>query len=166
MTWGKTMGRLVSINEIENIIIYEKSKGKTISFTNGCFDLFHYGHMKTFLEAKKLSDVLIVGVNSNRSIRILKGEKRPIIDEIYRAELIANLNCVDYVVIFDDESPIKLIEIIKPSIYLKGSDWKEKILPEEDAVKMNNGEIHYVDIVSGLSSSYIIKKILEVYGNE
>lgn len=141
-----------------------KKEGKTIAFTNGCFDLFHFGHLQTFKEAKSIADIVIVGVNSNASIRRLKGDKRPIIDELYRAELIAALEDVDYVVIFEEDSPAGLIDKIKPDYYLKGSDWKDKKLPEEEVVNKNGGKIHYVDLINDLSSTSIINKIIKVYG--
>ena len=160
----KVSNKIVTEDEIIEISRKAKKEGKIIAFTNGCFDLFHYGHLQTFKEAKLISDIVIVGVNSNASIRRIKGDKRPIIDELYRSELIAALETVDHVVIFEEDSPAGLIDKIKPDYYLKGSDWKLKKLPEEKIVNKNGGKIHYVDLISGLSSTIIISKILEVYG--
>ena len=160
----KILKKIISSNEIEKICKEIKNQGVKVAFTNGCFDLIHFGHIQTFLEAKSLADILIVGINSNQSIKKIKGDKRPIIDENYRCKLIASLECVDYVLLFDDESPSNLIDHIKPDFYIKGSDWKERKLPEEDVVLKNNGPIYYVDLVNGLSTSVIIKKLWDVYG--
>ena len=132
-----------------------KSKGKKIVFTNGCFDLLHAGHVKYLKASKSFGDILIVGLNSDRSVSHLKGKDRPINSEIDRAYLLAALESVDYVVIFDEDTPYKLIKAIEPYFLIKGGDYNEKEVIGGDLVK----ELKFIDFVPGKSSSNIIKKI-------
>ena len=132
-----------------------KSRGKKIVFTNGCFDLLHAGHIKYLEASKSFGDILIVGLNSNRSVSNLKGENRPINSEVDRAYLLAALESVDYVVIFDEDTPYNLIKAINPYVLTKGGDYRGKKVIGDDLVK----ELKFIDFVSGKSSSNIIKKI-------
>ncbi len=144
-----------SFEEIEKIVKDLKSRGKKIIFTNGCFDILHIGHIKYLEEAKSYGDVLILGLNSDNSVRRLKGENRPINREYERAYLLGALEVVDFVVIFEEDTPYNLIEIIKPDILVKGGDYKDKKIVGSDIAK----EVRLVDFVEGKSTTNIIKKI-------
>lgn len=137
-----------------------KKQDKIIVFTNGCFDILHQGHLKTFKEAKKKGDVLIVGVNSDSSVRKIKGPKRPIINQDCRLQVLAALELVDYVILFNEETPYNLIKIIKPHILIKGGDWtKDKIIGKEFVQKVSR-----IKLFPGYSTTKIIEKIIKIYG--
>lgn len=152
-------GKIVSVSEIEIIKKLLEVEHKTIVFTNGCFDLLHSGHLDSLQKAKGFGDILIVGLNSDESVKRLKGFSRPIIDEINRAIMLSGLECVDYVIIYEDDTPQKIIEILEPNVLVKGSEWKGKKVVGEDFVKAKNGRIEYVDMRQGFSTSAIIDKI-------
>ena len=136
-----------------------KAKGKKIVFTNGCFDILHVGHLTYLNEAKKQGDILIIGVNSDASVKRLKGATRPINSAVDRAEMLSGLKAVDFTVIFNEDTPIELISKIKPSIHVKGGDYKAEDLPEGKEVLKHGGEIRILTLVSGKSTTNIIKKI-------
>lgn len=127
--------------------------------TNGCFDILHVGHVRYLKKSKSFGDVLIVGLNSDKSVRSIKGEGRPINSEQDRAEVLCALESVDYVVLFDEDSPKDLLEVIKPNIYTKGADYTLKTLPEADVILRNNGWVEFIDFVEGKSTTKIIDKI-------
>jgi len=129
-------------------------------FTNGCFDLLHPGHLHYLNEAKELGDVLIVGLNSDRSVRQIKGNDRPINDEKFRAEMLIGLKPVDAVVLFDEDTPIQIISIIKPAIHVKGGDYNITKLPEYETVVSNGGEVKLLSFLDGYSSTNIINKLI------
>lgn len=143
-----------------------KSKGKKIVFTNGCFDLFHIGHLSSFEQAKKYGDILIVAVNSDKSVKENKGDLRPIISENDRIKMICSLEMVDYVILMDDKTPEKLIDIIRPDVSIKGEDWKEKYVPEKALIESYGGKMEFIKLEKGLSTTNIIDKILKVYGKK
>ena len=136
-----------------------RASGKTIVFTNGVFDLLHIGHLRYLEEAKRLGDALLVGVNSDRSVRLLKGSGRPITAEGERAEVLASLTCVDGVVIFDEETPRDLIQAIQPDVLVKGSDWAEDAIVGRDIVEARGGRVVRVAIQPGHSTTRIVEKI-------
>ena len=136
-----------------------KQQDLKIVFTNGCFDILHVGHVNYLNEAKKLGDFLIVGVNSDESIKRLKGHDRPINCLEDRMYILNNLKCVDLVVSFDEDDPRELIKIIKPHYHVKGSDYKNKPLIEREIVENFGGRIVFVDLVEGKSTTKTIKKI-------
>lgn len=140
-----------------------KDRRKRIVFTNGCFDLLHVGHVKYLQAARSFGDILILGLNSDASIRRLKGEKRPLIGEIERAHLLAALDCVDYVVIFDEDTPLKLIEAIRPDVLVKGGDYTREGVVGHEVVESYGGRVELVEFVDGRSTSGIIEKILDRY---
>ena len=146
---------------LENRVAQLKKEGKTIVFTNGCFDILHAGHVRYLQAARALGDVLIVGLNSDESVRGLKGPTRPINCQEDRAEVLSALSAVDYVVIFGEPTAEKLIRSMKPHIYVKGGDYVIETLPEAPLVKGYGGSIVFVPEVRGKSSSNIIKKIGE-----
>ena len=135
-------------------------KGKKIVFTNGCFDILHTGHAKYLKESKKYGDILIVGLNSDTSVKKLKGENRPINNETDRALLLDELKSVDYVVIFEQDSSVELLNIIKPDIYTKGADYTLNTLPEAQTVIKNGGEVKFINLVEGKSTTNVVKNIL------
>lgn len=135
-----------------------------IVFTNGCFDLLHAGHVRYLEKARQQGDLLIVGLNSDRSLRKLKGPARPLISERQRAEVLAALACVSYVVIFSEPDPYRLIELIRPDVLVKGADWAENEIVGSDLVRSYGGKIHRVDLVPRISTSEIIHRIVERYG--
>ncbi|MGE5399758.1 MAG: D-glycero-beta-D-manno-heptose 1-phosphate adenylyltransferase [Ignavibacteriales bacterium] len=140
-----------------------REQGRKVVFTNGCFDILHAGHVDYLSKAKQLGDILIVGINSDSSIRNIKGELRPIIPEIERATLVANLKAVDYVTLFDEDTPGNLIDTIIPDILVKGADWSINNIVGRDVVESNGGEVKTINFVSEQSTSKIISIILERY---
>jgi D-beta-D-heptose 7-phosphate kinase/D-beta-D-heptose 1-phosphate adenosyltransferase len=130
-----------------------------IVFTNGCFDLFHVGHLKLLKQARNLGSHLIVGINSDESVRRLKGRDRPIIPQDQRAELVQSLWFVDGVVIFDEDDPLELIKAVRPDVLVKGGDWEEKDIIGADIVKARGGRVVTIPLVEGISTSKIIEAI-------
>lgn len=149
------LSRELAVKLVEEL----KSQGKKVVFTNGCFDILHVGHLRYMNEAKRQGDVLIVGVNSDASVRRLKGETRPINSENDRAEVLSGLEAVDFTVIFTEDTPISLIEDIKPSIHVKGGDYKKEDLPETVTVEKHGGEVRILTFVEGKSTTNIVNKI-------
>ncbi|MBO6079669.1 MAG: D-glycero-beta-D-manno-heptose 1-phosphate adenylyltransferase [Bacteroidales bacterium] len=130
-----------------------------IVFTNGCFDVLHFGHVQYLLEAKKLGDLLVVGLNSDASVRRLKGESRPINGEKERAFVLAALAFVDYVVVFEEDTPKELIEVVKPNVLVKGGDYKIENIVGADFVMQNGGTVTTIPFVEGFSSTHIIEQL-------
>jgi rfaE bifunctional protein nucleotidyltransferase chain/domain len=140
-----------------------KEENKKVVFTNGCFDLIHSGHVDYLLKAKQSGDVLIVGLNSDASVRRIKGEKRPILKEEERAFILSNLKSVDYVTLFDEDTPFELINKIIPDILVKGADWSIENIVGRDAVEQNGGEVKTIAFVNDQSTSKIINLITDRY---
>ena len=140
-----------------------KKEGKKIVFTNGCFDLIHVGHIRLLKKAKEYGDVLVVALNTDDSIRRLKGEKRPILDEFQRGNIMASFEMVDAVVFFDEDTPEKILRLIKPHILVKGGDYKYEEIVGHDFIPSYGGKVISSIIVSGISTSKIIDKILSIY---
>lgn len=138
-----------------------KKQGKVVVFTNGCFDILHIGHLRYLEEAKKQGDLLVVGVNTDASVKRLKGDTRPINTEYDRAELLCGLSAVDYTVLFEEDTPEALLEELRPSIHVKGGDYKKEDLPETKIVEKHGGEVRILHFVEGKSTSNIVKKIQE-----
>ncbi len=155
------MGSIVSRDELKNIRLRLKQEKKRVVFTNGCFDILHRGHIEYLAKAKSLGDVLVVGVNSDQSVRRIKGDARPIVGEEDRATVIAAFGAVDYVCVFDEDTPFELIRAIVPDILVKGADWPiEKVIGRE-IVESAGGSVQTIDFVSNRSTTGIIKKILQ-----
>lgn len=152
------MGLVVNKEELAGIIDNLKADKKTIVSTNGCFDILHVGHVKYLQEAKSHGDILIIGLNSDASVKRLKGPERPINTEQDRAEVLAALECVDYVVMFEEDTPENLISMIKPDFHAKGGDYTEDTLPEAKIIKENGGQILFINFVDGKSTTNIINK--------
>jgi rfaE bifunctional protein nucleotidyltransferase chain/domain len=155
------MQKIKSIKELEKIAGELKKQGKKIVTTNGVFDILHIGHIRYLQEAKKLGSILIVAVNSDSSVRKIKGPKRPLNSENDRAEALAALECIDYVTIFSDDNPVKFLEKIRPNIHVKGGDYNISQIIEKDTVEKNNGRIVLIPMVKGYSTTDMIKKIIE-----
>ena len=156
------MIKIVSKIELKQIVTCLRQKKKRITFTCGCFDLLHIGHIRTLKEAKSHGDVLIVGVNSDNSVRKNKGKFRPIIPEDERAEIIASIEYVDYVTIFSESTPENLIDLVRPDVHVKaGYDLTQ--LPEADLVKSYGGNVILVKEVDGYSTTMLIRRILDNY---
>ena len=136
-----------------------KAKNKTIVFTNGCFDILHVGHVEYLSKAKSSGDILIIGLNSDKSVRKLKGKKRPVVSQGNRAKVLSALSFVDFVVIFNDLTPIDLIKRIKPDVLVKGGDWKIKDIVGSDFVISRGGKVKSLRYVKGFSTRGLIKKI-------
>lgn len=153
------MEKLIEKENLNNIIKKLKSENKKIVFTNGCFDILHAGHVRYLKESKKFGDILIVGLNSDVSVKKIKGESRPINPEMDRAEVLAGLEAVNYIVLFDETSPVKLLEEIKPDIYTKGADYTVETLPEAKTVLSYGGKIEFIKFLEGRSTTKIIDKI-------
>ena len=146
-------------NELIPIIESLRSQGKKIALTNGCFDILHVGHIHSFREAKKQSDVLIVALNSDDSVRSLKGKERPFVLEAQRAEVLAAISYVDYVVIFNELDPLAIITDLKPDVLIKGEDWAEGTIIGQDVVEARGGKVVRVSLKKGVSTTSLIKKI-------
>jgi len=142
-----------------------KSEGKRVVFTNGCFDLLHIGHLRYLEKAKALGDILIVGVNSDASVQGLKGPRRPVLPLEERMELLSGLACVDYVVSFDEPTPLELITLLKPHILVKGGDWNKETIVGKEIVERLGGEVVALPFIEGNSTSHLIETILERYAN-
>jgi D-beta-D-heptose 7-phosphate kinase / D-beta-D-heptose 1-phosphate adenosyltransferase len=149
--------------ELLRIIKDLRAKGKRIVFTNGCFDLLHIGHIRYLEEARALGDFLVVGVNSDSSVRKLKGPQRPVLPEEERAEILSGLGCVDYITLFDEIDPLKLITSLHPHILVKGGDWTKEQTVGKEVVERSGGEVVIIPFVKGASTSNLIKTILGRY---
>lgn len=139
----------------------KKHLSETVVFTNGCFDLLHVGHIRYLQEAKSLGDVLVLGLNSDLSVKKLKGETRPVQCQEDRAEILSALSCVDYVCIFEEETPRTLIEDIEPNVLVKGGDWPVEKIVGSDFVLANGGQVKSLHFVQGRSTSSIIEQVLK-----
>lgn len=158
--------KIQGLNTLKYIVQDLKEKGRKIVFTNGCFDMIHVGHLSSFKEAKKYGDILIVAVNSDNSVKQNKGDLRPIIPEKDRMEMVAALECVDYVLLMDDKDPANIISELQPDFSIKGEDWSNKIVPEKAVIESYGGEIKFIKLNEGHSTTKIIEKILKAYGKE
>jgi rfaE bifunctional protein nucleotidyltransferase chain/domain len=159
------MSALIAIDKLVEIRRELKSQNKKVVFTNGVFDILHSGHVDYLNKAKGLGDILIIGLNSNLSVKKIKGEKRPIISEEERAFLLSNLKAVDYVTLFDEETPAKIIEKLIPDILVKGADWAIDKIIGADVVMQNGGEVKAIEFVNNQSTSKIIQTILDKYNS-
>ncbi len=165
------MGKVVSLQEISRITPRAKKQGKKVVFTNGCFDLLHVGHIKLLKKAKSLGDILIVGLNSDSSIKKLnrepsrrdKDDKRPILPQKDRAEILAGLESVDYVCLFNEQTPLNLIRSILPDVLVKGADYKMAQIVGGEEVLKNGGKVVTVPLYKGKSTTQLIHSIVKRY---
>jgi D-beta-D-heptose 7-phosphate kinase/D-beta-D-heptose 1-phosphate adenosyltransferase len=152
--------KVASAEQLLSILRHVRDHKKRIVFTNGCFDLLHIGHTRYLEAAKSLGDVLIVGVNSDESVRNLdKAPDRPIVPEAQRAEVVASLGCVDYVVIFREPDPLRLITTLQPDVLVKGGDWAPERIVGRDVVERRGGVVKTIPLVPGMSTTSLIQRI-------
>ena len=148
--------KLIQLSQAKKIIDVHRATGKRIVFTNGCFDLLHVGHITYLHQAAELGDVLVVGLNSDGSVRRLKGKKRPVIGQRDRAAILAALQCVDFVLIFDQDNPLELIESLRPDVLVKGGDYKKSQMVGRDLVESYGGSVITTSVVEGVSTTRIL----------
>jgi D-beta-D-heptose 7-phosphate kinase/D-beta-D-heptose 1-phosphate adenosyltransferase len=153
--------KIVHLDELEKIVKKAKSQGKRIVWTNGCFDLLHAGHVIYLEKARALGDMLIVGLNSDASVKKWKSPDRPLVSQFYRARVVTALACVDYVVIFDASSPVKLLERVQPDIFTKGDDYSVETMDQAErrAVERYGGEFRFLSGIPGMSTSALLARI-------
>ena len=154
-----------NLNDLPNLVNKLKSEGKKIVFTNGCFDVLHAGHVDYLMKAKSFGDVLVVGLNSDVSVRSIKGEKRPIVPENERAFILSNLKSVDYVALFDEDTPEELIKSITPDVLVKGADWSKEKIVGGSFVESYGGRVERIEFVNNQSTTNIIQVIIDRYKN-
>ena len=153
------MGQVISRKSISDFVKNLHEAGKTVVATNGCFDILHVGHIRYLQQTKSFADYSLILLNSDKSVRSIKGEGRPINNESDRAEILTALSCVDFVVLFDEDSPADLLDEIKPDVYTKGADYTMETLPERDIMLKNNTRVEFIEFVDGKSTTNIINKI-------
>lgn len=158
------MGQVLTMQELLQNVKICRERGKKIVFTNGCFDLLHLGHVRYLRAAKELGDILVVGLNSDDSVRRLKGPGRPLINEAERAEILAALEFVDYVTIFEEDTPINIISAVEPDILVKGGDWPVEKIVGGEIVTRRGGKVIAIPFTEGKSTTGIIKRIIDGYG--
>jgi rfaE bifunctional protein nucleotidyltransferase chain/domain len=151
--------KVKSLDELETLTAAARTNGKIVVFTNGCFDLLHRGHIYLLREAKALGDLLVVAINSDQSVKAIKGPTRPILAEADRLELIASMEMVDYVLLFDEPDPYNIISILRPHILVKGGDWSAEEVIGGDLVEGNGGKVVVVPYLKGFSTTEIIAKL-------
>ena len=156
------MGKVVNIDEMKTIRESLHSQRKTVVFTNGVFDIIHRGHIEYLSKAKALGDVLIVGMNSDDSVRRIKGDKRPVVLQNDRAYVLSNLCPVDYVCLFTEDTPFQLISALLPDVLVKGADWKIENIVGKDVVEQSGGRVATIEYVPNRSTTNIIERILEL----
>jgi D-beta-D-heptose 7-phosphate kinase/D-beta-D-heptose 1-phosphate adenosyltransferase len=158
------LSKIKTISELRPLLDILRAAGTKIVFTNGCFDLIHTGHTRYLAKARSFGDILIVAVNSDASVRRIKGEKRPVNPEAERAEVLAALGSVDFVVIFDEPDPHTIISELQPDVLVKGGDWPVEKMIGRDIVEARGGKVISVPYIEGASTTGIIEKIVKTYG--
>jgi len=156
--------KIKTIGELQSLLDILRATGTKIVFTNGCFDLIHTGHTRYLALAKSFGDILVVAVNSDASVRRIKGEKRPINPQDERAEVLSALGSVDFVVIFDEPDPYKIIAALQPDVLVKGGDWPVEKIVGREIVEARGGKVISVPYIEGASTTGIIGKIVKTYG--
>jgi len=155
------LDKIVTLEDLVTRLGKVRKSGQKIVFTNGCFDILHVGHVRYLAEARSQGDILIVGLNSDGSMRTIKGDKRPIIGQDHRAEILASLACVDYVVLFEEPDPLKLIQTLKPDVLVKGEDWAADAIIGAEDVRSRGGKIVRISFAEQTSTTAIIETILQ-----
>ena len=150
---------ILSIDELAAFVLGARRDGKIVVFTNGVFDLLHPGHLRYLQASRRHGDLLVVAVNSDRSVRAIKGQSRPVTPEHERAEMLAALSCVDAVAVFDEDTPAALIERLEPDVLVKGDDWKDRENPGREFVESRGGRMEFERFESGYSATAIIEKV-------
>ena len=160
-----TVHKVKNLEQIKEIRRRLREQGKKLVFTNGCFDLLHVGHVRYLRAARLMGDALVVAVNSDRSVREIKGAGRPVVPEAERAEVLAALACVDLVFLFDDPTPQRVIDAIVPDVLVKGADWQISEIVGRETVEGAGGVVRNIALVEGSSTSGIITRVLERFGS-
>jgi len=158
--------KIKNINQLKRAVAELKTKKKKIVFTNGCFDILHVGHVRYLRKAKNLGDILIVGLNTDHSVKLIKGENRPIVPQKERAEVLSALEFVDYIIFFNEPDPLRLIAALKPDVLVKGADWSKNLIVGREAVENAGGRVVRLPMVPGASSTQVIEKIIKTYCSE
>ena len=158
-----TIDKIVTLKSLVTRLKKVRKAAKKIVFTNGCFDILHVGHVRYLAEARSRGDILIVGLNSDASVSLIKGARRPIVRQHHRAEVLASLACVDHIVIFEEPDPLRLIQTLKPDILVKGEDWETDAIIGAEDVRSRGGEIVRISFVEETSTTAIIQTILKRY---
>jgi len=159
------MNKILTWEVLKREVDRLRGEGKKIAFTNGCFDILHVGHVRYLREARRTGDCLVLALNSDASVRAIKGEKRPLVPEGERAEVVAALDCVDYVTFFAETTPLRLIEFLRPDVLAKGADWPEEAVVGRDAVLSWGGRVVLCPLIEGVSTTNIVARVLQVYGS-
>ncbi len=153
------MGQVLNRVNIADFVEKLHKSGKSVVATNGCFDILHVGHVRYLQKTKSFADYCIVLLNSDKSVKSIKGPSRPINNENDRAEILCALSCVDYVVLFDEDSPRNLLDEIKPDVYTKGADYSMDTLPEADIMRKNGTKVEFIEFIEGKSTTSTIEKM-------
>ena len=151
--------KLKALEIIKNELQPLQQQGKKIVFTNGCFDILHAGHVDIFQQARNLGDALVVAVNSDISIKKIKGEKRPVVPQAQRMQVLAALEAIDYVVVFEEENPLKIIKELQPDILVKGGDWPVETIVGREIVEKKGGKVLSIPLMEGISTTNIIEEV-------
>ena len=149
------------IEDLVEVLEARRQRGEKVVFTNGCFDVLHAGHIRLLTAARAEGDALVVGLNSDASIRRLKGEERPVREEGDRVQVLSELESVDHIIVFDGDTPLPEIEAVKPDVLVKGEDWRDKGVVGQEVVEKNGGRVFLVTLIPGLSSTRLIEKMRE-----
>lgn len=155
--------KLTAAEALALILREAQRAGRVVVFTNGCFDLLHPGHIRLLQSAKRLGDMLVVGLNTDDSVRRLKGNGRPILAEHERAHMLAALDCVDYVVLFGEATPIPLLDVLRPDVLVKGADYRLDQVVGRELVESYGGRVELIPVVQGLSTTEIVDRVLRNY---
>jgi len=158
------LDKIRTVQELRLLLAILRAAGKKIVFTNGCFDILHTGHTRYLEKSRSFGDVLVVAVNSDASVRMIKGDKRPINSEAERMETLAALECVDFVTLFNEPDPYRIISELQPDVLVKGGDWPIEKIIGRDVVEARGGKVVNVPYIEGSSTTGIIEKILKIYG--
>jgi D-beta-D-heptose 7-phosphate kinase/D-beta-D-heptose 1-phosphate adenosyltransferase len=158
--------KILSLDELAAAARDLRATGRRLVFTNGCFDLLHVGHVRYLAAARREGEALAVGVNSDASVNRIKGPRRPIVPEAERAEVLAALACVDFVTVFAEPDPLRVILAVQPAVLVKGGDWPEDAIIGAEEVKRNGGRVVRVPVVEVAGTSRVIDRILERYGED
>jgi len=164
-SWTSSLAKIVPLERLSAVLDPRRASGERVVLTNGAFDLLHAGHLRSLEEARAHGDLLVVGINSDASVRASKVPGRPIVPEHERAALVAGLACVDYVTIFDEPTAERLADVVRPAVYVKGADYRVKNLPERPVVEAHGGEIVLVELAVGLSTSSLVEEIARRFGS-
>ena len=159
MTASTPAEGLLSTQQLRPVLTGLRSAGARVVLTNGCFDVLHAGHVRYLAQARSLGDALIVGLNSDDSVRAIKGPERPVNGEDDRAAVLAALSCVDYVTVFEELTPERLIREVRPDVYVKGGDYAERGVPEHELVTALGGRVEILDLVPGRSTTALLERV-------